>query len=237
MIEWLLSSIDPSRAHDVSFIVSWHGRLMVLAWGVLLPLGILVARFLKITPKQDWPNELDNKCWWLWHLRLQISGGVMMLLGLLLILNKSDPSTDDFIHWYLGWAVCLFGIAQMLSGCLRGTKGGPTDVAADGSLHGDHYDMTPYRKAFEYYHKFVGYGVLLLSAAAIVTGMWRSNAPIWMWIGLLGWWGVLLTIAAYGQSRHMAVDTYKAIWGVDRQLPGNDIKPIGFGISEPSEKE
>ncbi|PWQ94020.1 cytochrome B [Leucothrix arctica] len=203
---------------------------MVLSWGVLLPLGILVARFLKITLKQDWPNELDNKFWWLWHLRLQISGSVMMLIGLLLILNKPDPSTDDFIHWYLGWAVSLMGVAQIISGWMRGTKGGPTDVAEDGSMHGDHYEMTTYRKVFEYYHKFVGYSVLLLSAAAILTGMWRSNAPVWMWIGLLGWWMMLIIVFAYCQSKQMAVDTYQAIWGSNKEHPGNAMKPIGFGI-------
>lgn len=43
---------------------------MVVAWGVLLPLGILIARFFKVTPRQRWPAELDNKFWWYSHLTL-----------------------------------------------------------------------------------------------------------------------------------------------------------------------
>jgi hypothetical protein len=44
MIEWLLAPVDPLRAHDVGLAVAWHGRLMVAAWGVLLPLGVATAR-------------------------------------------------------------------------------------------------------------------------------------------------------------------------------------------------
>lgn len=38
---------------------------MVLAWVILLPLGVLIARFFKITPHQSWPASPDNKFWWL----------------------------------------------------------------------------------------------------------------------------------------------------------------------------
>jgi len=30
-------AIDPSRPHVVGFAISWHGRMMVLAWGFLFP--------------------------------------------------------------------------------------------------------------------------------------------------------------------------------------------------------
>lgn len=234
-MDWLLAPIDQSRIHDVSLLVAWHGRMMVLAWGVLLPLGMLVARFLKITPKQDWPRELDNHCWWYWHLGLQTGGAVVMLFGLILILNRTDLPADS-IHWYLGWAVFTLGLVQILSGFLRGTKGGPTEPAPDGSVRGDHFDMTRHRKAFEYFHKFMGYAVLLLSLVAVITGMWHANAPVWMWLGLAGWWCVLLVVFGYCQLKGMAVDTYQAIWGADEQLPGNTMKPIGFGVCKPKPK-
>jgi hypothetical protein len=34
--------------------------LMVLAMGLLTPPLIIVARFFKVTPQQDWPRHLDN---------------------------------------------------------------------------------------------------------------------------------------------------------------------------------
>ena len=58
-MEWLLSPIDGARAHEVGFAVSWHARTMVLGWGVIAPLAVILARFFKILPGQDWPRALD----------------------------------------------------------------------------------------------------------------------------------------------------------------------------------
>ncbi|MEM6620861.1 MAG: cytochrome b561 domain-containing protein [Pseudomonadota bacterium] len=224
MIDFLLAPIDPDRAHQVGAYVSWHGRLMVLAWGALFPLGILIARFWKITPKQDWPRELDNQVWWRAHLRLQYAGGAAMLAGLVLILLTE---TGDSTHAYLGWVVTGFAGLQFLAGWFRGSKGGPTDT----SVRGDHFDMTPRRLAFEHFHKFAGYGLLALAAWGVTSGMWQANAPIWMWLGLAGWWAALITAFIILQRQGRAVDTYQAIWGPDPSLPGNRRRPIGFGVT------
>ncbi|MEO1722222.1 MAG: cytochrome b561 domain-containing protein [Pseudomonadota bacterium] len=223
MIDWLLAPIDPSRAHEVGAYVSWHGRLMVLAWGALFPLGVLVARYLKVTPKQDWPRELDNKTWWHAHLALQYTAGAAMILGLVLILLTEGGSST---HAHLGWVIAGFAALQFLAGWFRGTKGGPTEP----SLRGDHYDMTRRRLAFEYFHKFAGYGLLGLAAWGIVSGMWLANAPVWMWLGLGLWWVGLVAVFVAWQRRGLAVDTYEAIWGPDPSLPGNRRRPIGWGI-------
>ncbi|MEL6477136.1 MAG: cytochrome b561 domain-containing protein, partial [Pseudomonadota bacterium] len=148
MIDWLLGPIDPSRAHEVGPYLSWHGRLMVLAWGVLCPLGILAARFCKITPWQKWPRELDNKAWWHAHLALQYSTGAAMLAGLALILLHTGGGGTT--HGYAGWVIAGFAALQFLAGWFRGSKGGPTEP----SLRGDHFDMTQRRLAFESFHKF-----------------------------------------------------------------------------------
>lgn len=73
--------------------------------------------------------------------------------------------------WF-GWVVVGACVAQILGGWLRGSKGGPTDPQRDGSLDGDHYSMTPRRRAFEAIHKSVGYTTLLLSIATILSGLW-----------------------------------------------------------------
>ncbi len=230
MIEWLLQPIDPERVHDVSFVVAWHGRAMVLAWSFFFPIGVLLARFLKITANQDWPRELDNKFWWKSHLVFQISGGVIMLIGSALILFKAESTTDLTSHNYLGWFLIVFGCLHMLSGKFRGSKGGPTAPAPDGSLHGDHYDMTFRRKCFEYYHKYVGYILLWTSVIAVITGMWIANGPIWMWLGMACWWSLIMVCFYILQSRGMAIDTYQAIWGPNPEMPGSDLKPIGWKV-------
>ena len=40
MLEWLLAPIDPSRPDVVGLAISWHARIMVLAWEFLVPLAL-----------------------------------------------------------------------------------------------------------------------------------------------------------------------------------------------------
>lgn len=223
-MDWLLTPIDPSRAHEISDLVAWHGRLMVLAWGALFPLGILIARFWKITPRQNWPHELDNQIWWHAHLGLQYSGGAAMLAALALILLAGGAG--DSTHANIGWVIAGLAALQFSAGWLRGTKGGPTEP----DPRGDHFDMTPRRLVFEYVHKFAGYGLLALAAWGIISGMWLANAPVWMWCGLGLWWAALIAAFIVLQRRGKAIDTYQAIWGPDPDLPGNQRRPIGWGV-------
>lgn len=230
MPEWLLAPMDGARAHEVGWHLSWHARAMVLGWGVLVPLGVVIARFFKIAPWQDWPRVLDSHFWWNTHRLCQYSAFALMLAGLGFILAAPPLAVTPGPHWWLGWAVVTLGFAQVIGGLLRGTKGGPSEPAADGSLHGDHYDMTPRRLAFEYAHKSLGYLAVILSAAAILSGLWQANAPNWMWLSLCIWWAGLIVAFILLQRRGMTVDTYQAIWGPDPSLPGNRRRPIGFGV-------
>ena len=228
-MEWLLAPIDPTRAHDVGFYVSWHARLMVLGWAFLFPAGILAARFFKIMPGQNWPAELDNQVWWITHLSSQYVGGIVVLFGVVLIFF-GGASGAGLWHAVLGWtAISICGL-QFLSGWARGSKGGPTAPSADGSERGDHFDMSSRRRAFEYYHKFVGYAGLLISWLAILTGLWIANAPVWMWVSIVTWWILLVVVFAALQSRGRCHDTYQAIWGDDPKLPGLQRPPIGIGV-------
>ena len=231
-MDWLLAPIDAARAHEVGFAVSWHARSMLLAWGVLAPLAVLVARYFKVLPGQDWPRELDNRFWWRSHWMGQGAVVLLSLFGLGLILGVAGEAG---LHGRLGYALlCLMGL-QILLGIFRGSKGGPTAPAPDGSLRGDHYDMTPWRVAFEWSHKLTGYAALALAAIVIAAGLWEANAPRWMWIVIAGWWACLLAAAAILQARGLAVDTYQAIWGPDPRHPGNRRRPIGWGIRRMNE--
>lgn len=231
MLSWLLAPMDLASAHDVGWHLSWHARIMVLAWGVLAPLGVLIARFFKIMPGQDWPRRLDHNFWWNTHRFCQYSACVLMVIGAVIIWNAPALTIKPGPHAYLGWTILSLAVVQICGGILRGTKGGPTAPAPDGTLRGDHFDMTPRRLAFEYVHKVAGYLALALSVVAILTGLWQANAPNWMWLSLLIWWSGLTVAGVFMQTRGMAVDTYQAIWGPDPALPGNQRKPIGIGVS------
>lgn len=229
MIDWLFSSVDPSRVHDVSTVVSWHGRLMVVGWGILAPLTVLVARFGKIWPGQNWPAELDNQNWWRFHWMVQTAVIAIAFLALILILQAS---TNNYpAHQRLGYVTLALGLIQALSGIFRGTKGGPTDV----KMAGDHYDMTSHRVVFEVLHKSLGYCLLTVAIATTLTGLWAANGPVWMFVSIIIFWVALAAAFILLQIEGKAIDTYQAIWGPDPSLPGNKRKPIGWGIHRPKE--
>lgn len=217
VLDWLMAPIDPMRAHVITDGVSWHGRLMVLAWGMLIPLGVVIARYFKVTARQNWPSELDNKFWWRGHLFCQYSGGVAMLCGFAAIWFATGNTAAASLHRNMGYAVLGFGAVQFVAGWLRGSKGGPTEQ----NIRGDHYDMTPRRVVFEHLHKSVGYLAILVAAVTILTGLWIANAPRWMWFGLAAWWTLLAMAAARLQSLGRHVSSYHAIWGPDPAHPGN----------------
>jgi hypothetical protein len=231
LLEWLAAPADPSRAHDLDAAVAWHGRLMVLAWVVLAPVGILAARFFKIMPGQDWPNVLDNQAWWNAHRACQYAAAAAALGALWLVLTRpGGPHGAVSAHAVAGWTTILLLGVQLAGGWLRGSKGGPTAPAAGGSLAGDHYDMTRRRLAFEYLHKSAGYLAVGAALVAVVLGLNAVNAPRWMWAGLAFWWGGAIGVFATLQARGWTADTYQAIWGPDTGHPGNRRRPIGWGV-------
>lgn len=219
MLDWLLSPINAEAPHVVGFAVSWHARMMVLAWGILAPAAVLFARYFKVMPGQDWPRELDNQTWWRAHWI-----GQMLVFGLsltALILVLPIQLAEASLHSILGCTVLLGVCVQVLLGLLRGSKGGPTDMTQNGSLHGDHYDMSRRRRIFEAVHKSVGYTVLILGAVTIIYGLLQANGPNWMWVTLVLWWFGLGLLAIMLERRGMAVPSYQAIWGDDPKHPGN----------------
>lgn len=124
MLEWLLSPIAPDVAHNIGPAVAWHGRAMVLAWGILAPLAVIAARYFKVLPGQDWPRELDNQAWWRAHWIGQMLVLGLSVCGLILVLPPefAEPSW----HGLLGGGVLISLALQITLGVFRGSKGGPT---------------------------------------------------------------------------------------------------------------
>lgn len=225
MLDWWQAPLSGAATHEVPAAVAWHARLMVLAWGLMIPAGALWARFWKVAPGQDWPRELDRKTWWNAHRGLQIGGVAIALLAVVPVLDReAAPATA--LHHALGWLVLVAGAIQVLHGFARGTKGGPTAE----TLRGDHYDMTPRRVAFERVHKSLGWVAVLAAVAAIGSGLVVADAPRWMPALLVAWWLTLAVAFGRWQRAGLALDTYQAIWGPDPALPGNRRLPIGWGV-------
>lgn len=231
MIEWLMASVDVSRPHDVGFQLSWHARLMVLSWSVLLPLGVLWARYLKITPGQNWPEELDNKTWWYGHLIFQYAGVLLIIPALWLLWGREELPHQSGVHAYMGWTLVALAVCQVIGGLLRGSKGGPTEQ----QMRGAHFDMTPRRVFFEYFHKTLGYAALLLGFITTMSGLWQANAPRFMVISIGFWWIAIFAAFYWLQFKLKAYDTYQAIWGPSPEMPGNQRRPIGLFVYRPDD--
>lgn len=230
-LHWLSLPLSGAAEHHLAPWAAWHARCMVLAWSVLLPLGVLAARYFKVLPGQNWPQQLDHPGWWAAHRVTQYSGIAIMTLGLALAYNMGSRSNlFAQAHVWAGWALCIAGWAQVCGGWLRGSKGGPTEAG----LRGDHYDMTPRRLAFETIHKTLGWLCLLAAILVTALGLVVADAPRWMALALTLWWAALALTATVLQKRGRCVDTYQAIWGPGAEHPGNGMAPIGWGIRRPS---
>lgn len=201
-----------------------HALIMLFAWLILIPVGILAARFFKVLPGQDWPRKLDSQVWWRLHQITQYSAVVLMLIAAYIAISESG-GLELSVHGLLGGGAVLMACAQVLSGWLRGSKGGPTDRNVDPkdaqTWRGDHYDMTGRRLLFEAWHKCGGYLAVAFAFAAIATGMsllgWAETAFALVILVVLVIWGLFVVFERLGLRK----DTYQAIWGKDPEHPGN----------------
>lgn len=124
-----------------------HGVLMVLGWGVLLPAGVLIARYLK------W----KGKIWIKLHIGMQILGLALGIAGLALALVQFGPLGGSLGgHGLMGLLVSALGVLQPLNGVFRPKKG---------SI------LTPRRRVWEVVHKGLGWFALALAVPTLVTGM------------------------------------------------------------------
>jgi hypothetical protein len=233
MLDWwtTLLSGGSADAHALAPWAYWHARLMALAWGVLLPVGALVARFYKVSPSQRWPQQLDNPRWWHAHRGLQYGGVALMTVGVALVWNRGAVGAVGAARWHAwaGWVLFILGWVQVVGALVRGSKGGPTEP----TLRGDHYDMTRRRRTFERLHKALGWLAVAGSALVLVLGLVAADAPRWMLLALALWWSALTIAFMRLQARGRCIDTYQAIWGPDPQHPGNRVQPTGWGVRRP----
>ena len=203
-------------AGSVTSAMAVHAALMVTAWAVLIPAGGVAARYFKVMPGQDFPRVVENLTWWRWHRGLQYAALAVSTVALGVIVSETRGGFDTW-HGRCGMAVMTLGWLQVVSAWLRGSKGGPTDLGADArdpaTWRGDHYDMTPRRRAFEVWHKPVGWFVTVLAGVTILLGVQLVGDPAWL-LALVGCLqaGACLAVVD-GAVRRRWVDTYRSLWG------------------------
>jgi len=93
-------------------IMHWHGLLMFVAFGILFPSGLLVARYAKTTLGPIWFNT---------HVAIQVIGGIMAATGFgLSIYNLGGLSLNlSETHHVIGFVLILLVAVQVIGGAVR----------------------------------------------------------------------------------------------------------------------
>ncbi|KAI4369956.1 hypothetical protein MLD38_018347 [Melastoma candidum] len=149
-IRVLLMRGSAEAEQDLRPVLAVHGFMMFLAWGILLPGGILAARYLK---------HVKGNGWYKIHLYLQYSGLSIIFLALLFAVAELRGFRTASSHVKFGITAIVFAFVQPLNAYFRPER--PAAVEQSSSA----------RVAWEYFHVIVGRCGIVFGLVALFTGM------------------------------------------------------------------
>lgn len=125
-----------------------HGILNAVSWGILMPLGAMIARYLKVFKKAD-------PAWFYLHVACQSSAYAIGVAGWAtgLKLGSDSPGVQYNTHRNIGITLFCLATLQVFALLLRPKK--------------DH----KFRFYWNLYHWGVGYAVIILSVVNIFEGL------------------------------------------------------------------
>jgi hypothetical protein len=145
-----LTSIEELDCPFVFDLRLFHGVLMFLAWGVLLPFGVTFARFAK---------SLPNAAWFKVHRVIMPLGLLLALGGFIAALLMVQTNKFKTGHAFIGVVVMVLGLLQPINAALRPHPPGPGER------------KTCKRLAFEIIHRYSGRFALVLAAVNMFIGL------------------------------------------------------------------
>jgi hypothetical protein len=122
-----------------------HGVLNVVSWGILMPLGAMAARYLKVF-------KAANPAWFYLHVTCQVSAYAVGVAGWATGLHLGGEGDEETTHRNIGIILFVLGTLQAFALLLRPKP--------------DH----KYRFYWNIYHHAVGYSVIILSIVNILEG-------------------------------------------------------------------
>ncbi|KAG8097220.1 hypothetical protein GUJ93_ZPchr0013g36921 [Zizania palustris] len=125
-----------------------HGILNAVSWGILIPLGAMIARYLRVF-------EAADPAWFYLHITCQLSGYILGVAGWALGLKLGSESKGITYnpHRNIGMAIFCLATLQVFALLLRPDK------------------KNKYRFYWNIYHHSVGYSAIVLSAINIFKGL------------------------------------------------------------------
>ena len=127
-------NLDCSSGEDQPWIAA-HATCMLLGWGILLPLGVISAHFLRHRP---------NGLWFKIHRPMQMAGLSVAFIGWMIAIFRFDvfsagPKKNlSFVHGTLGMVVMTLGLLQPINAFFRphnAPAGEPKPTVGRGSTH------------------------------------------------------------------------------------------------------
>ncbi|XP_071723475.1 cytochrome b561, DM13 and DOMON domain-containing protein At5g54830 [Rutidosis leptorrhynchoides] len=146
----LLMRGSAEAEQDLRPVLAVHGFMMFLAWGILLPGGILAARYLK---------HLKGDGWYQIHVYLQYSGLAICLLGFLFAVAEIRGFSLSTLHVKFGITAIVLACLQPVNASLRPKK--PSNLS----------EISSKRVVWEYCHTIVGRCAAVAGIVALFTGM------------------------------------------------------------------
>ncbi|KAK0590140.1 hypothetical protein LWI29_023158 [Acer saccharum] len=132
---------------NIKTLRTLHGTLNAIAWGVLLPIGAVTARYLRHV-------QSLGPSWFYVHSGIQLIGFFLGTVGFALGIRLGDlsPGVVYSIHRKLGFAVFSLGALQTLALLFRPKT------------------TNKFRKYWKSYHHFVGYACVVLGVVNVFQG-------------------------------------------------------------------
>ncbi|KAJ8754945.1 hypothetical protein K2173_015457 [Erythroxylum novogranatense] len=151
-----------------------HGILNIMAWGVLMPVGAIIARYFR------YPLELEEKWWFYPHISCQITGYILGAAGwtIGLFLGRASRYYKFRTHELYAMFIFAFSTLQMLALRLRPKEN------------------NEFIKYWNMYHHSLGYALLVLMSINIFhgIGILTTDNGVWKWIytGILSAFGIIV---------------------------------------------
>lgn len=149
-IRVLLLRGSAEAEQDLRPVLAVHGFMMFVAWGILLPGGIMAARYLK---------SLKGDGWFQIHVYLQYSGIAIMFLGVLFAAAELRGFFVSSVHVKFGVLALLLAVLQPLNAKFRPSKPANGDVPSRNRI------------LWEYLHVITGRSAVIVGIVALFTGM------------------------------------------------------------------
>jgi hypothetical protein len=126
-----------------------HGLLMFLSWGLVLPLGVVWARYTRYMP---------DAIWFKIHRIAQYGAFPVAILAFILIVSSSKVPFGSHPHHIVGTIIMILGVLQIISAFFRPHKEG---------------HLTRSRVMFEYFHWWNGRFLIAAAIYQIFSGIFH----------------------------------------------------------------